>query len=255
MSEGTVLFVHGLGGSALKTWRHFDKLLSQDQIADDYEIIFYGYGYRYRQLGTIIDIFRTDLEAIIFSDASSPESCGRKYERQGKPEDRQQTLIIVAHSMGAVLVRKALLDIFGDQNNDFPEPLFTDIRIVFYAPAHSGINPEYVYLAERIFSKFPLSRALSAGFLFPCINDLKADSVFIGELAEKQRRMQQPHVNGHSFNVFKVLHAEWDKLVVNRSFPGDPASEILRGFNHMTLCKPGLSDDARYAALRTVFEI
>jgi pimeloyl-ACP methyl ester carboxylesterase len=38
-----IVFIHGYGGNALKTWSEFNKLLPLEPKAADYDLIFYGY--------------------------------------------------------------------------------------------------------------------------------------------------------------------------------------------------------------------
>src|SRR6266404_521895 len=108
--EGNALvFVHGFKGSAVGTWTEFPTLMRDQARCSGWDLIFYGYdGVRTRATNSAghlrewLEILSTNPLSIINPtlDEEVRRGAGFAYKR----------IILVAHSLGAIVSRQALLD-------------------------------------------------------------------------------------------------------------------------------------------------
>src|SRR5262249_28054230 len=109
-SNGKLLFfVHGLGGSSTSTWDQFSSLLPKEPACVGCDLIFYGYDGLYVRsdnsavdLGDFLDRLLTDPCAILnpLLDPLQQRPASFSYN----------SVVIVAHSLGAVVSRRAVLN-------------------------------------------------------------------------------------------------------------------------------------------------
>ena len=94
-----VVFVHGFTGDVRATWRRIPEFLQAMQRLRDWDLL--GFGYQSRKLFDLVGLWSADaqLEEIATMLNSRPEI----------GDDRYPTLTFVAHSMGGLVVQRALV--------------------------------------------------------------------------------------------------------------------------------------------------
>lgn len=135
--KGDLIFVHGLGGSAWKTWswnRNINNFwpiwLAQRDDFTSWRIFTFGYNSKWKGGGTNLNIsdFAKDLllQMLTFTteDASTKAAIGTA------------PIIFVAHSMGGLVVKKAFL--LGKQDVQFAELVSKVYGIMFLGTPHRG---------------------------------------------------------------------------------------------------------------------
>jgi hypothetical protein len=239
-----VVFLHGYSGAPVKTWIAFPELLSGFQPFEGLDLIFCGYDSVAEHTESCADRFKTILEQLLVRPASPrrPASIPRHgtapYER----------ILIVAHSMGAVVARRAL--ILADEDG---LAWTAQVRLVLYAPAHHGARLE---LADSFLSGL-LGKIWAIGrFHSPAIDQLRSGSTYLTELAlDVERALSQVPKPSHLV-ALKVIHARRETVLVHPEsrFGEDPRSRLIDG-THMTVCKPSSATSPAIEELREVVEI
>ncbi|MEY2506318.1 MAG: hypothetical protein QOH01_647 [Verrucomicrobiota bacterium] len=228
-----VLFIHGFSGGGISTWSKFNSLLPRLLKASQRDLYFYGYdGLRASLIGSA-NLFRQFLERLFaggagFINPHLPESCLRPAEF-GYDE-----LVIVAHSLGAVIARRALLDATrGGQL--WPKKT----RLILYAPAHTGANVVKLALATCSTFTFSWLLAAFARFQSPLIDQLNSDpkSKLLVQLLDDTLEACKNGQNDHLI-AKKVLVAEYEKIVEQERFKPDPSSITIAHTDHKSICKP-----------------
>lgn len=227
-----VIFVHGFGGGALTTWSEFNTLLPLEPEANGVDLFFYGYDSLYADVRAAASIFCDFLDDLMTHPSAVVNPLILSPDLNRADSFRYREILLVAHSLGAVVVRRALIHAC-ESNKDW----ISRLRLILFAPAHCG---------ARIVE---LSALLAAGSLWlsftnfigrltsPSLSDLDPNSEFLRELSLRTSELtsngQNPRLRPEC-----VVHAERENLVYTTSFAGDPPMVALPGTTHTTLCKP-----------------
>lgn len=225
-----MLFVHGYGGDALGTWSRFQDLLPAEVKCASYDLLFYEYNgietpiyISSARLRSLLDFMFGSPVAVI--NATLPHAVLR-------PNNfAYDSAVIVAHSLGAVIARQALLE--GAVSN---AAWSGKTKLILFAPAHKGARVQE--LAEAAIGGFRFLPVVSALWRFhsPLVDQLRPDSV---ELKDLETKTREAILKGNtSLIADRVIHAEYEKIVVALPFGDDPPPVILYGRDHFSLCKP-----------------
>ena len=130
-----IVFVNGFGGSPQKTWPDFPDLLAERSECAESDLIFYGYHSFKARVAASANEFSSFMQtlcarpAVLINETLRPEL--------RRPSTFQySSVIIVAHSLGAVIARQALLDL-----DEGPRKKWLDkLSLVLFAPAHMGAD-------------------------------------------------------------------------------------------------------------------
>jgi hypothetical protein len=220
-----VIFIHGFNGSAIGTWDDFPKLIQVHEKFEDADVIFFGYDSLKMQAANMkLRFYELLQEAVKPSNMPFP---GRDL-----PADFEYPkIIIVGHSLGAVVCRLALLYAHDLQCTWLPR-----CHTVFFAPAHWGSRvPENFKECFVGFGTFLRAFAITK---YPIIADLTTGSIMLTDL---QSRTQQvcaigqapPHVKADG-----IIWAERERVVVNNRFCSDSPEIDIPGTTHTSVCKP-----------------
>jgi hypothetical protein len=137
--------------------------------------------------------------------------------------------VIVSHSLGAVVVRRAVLDGIKDEER------WTDlVRLVMFAPAHLGANVK-VLLTLTIGK---ILAALEAYFRtkYPVLNQLEPDSKTLELLWNESQEAARLYPN--AVRAVGVAIPEIDQVADSNSFCCDPPGRRIDGTNHVSVIKP-----------------
>jgi len=228
-----ILFVHGFSGHATRTWDSMHQLLPAEAAVAHTDLIFYGYESTARaQLSA--DILRQFL-----SDLNNPN--GRfqtqipSARSQQFPHAAYKKILIVAHSLGAALARRATLDAMKAN-----ETWVAKTKLVLFAPAHRG-----AYLAELASELKGTAKLLTALAAFvklrvPVLEDLASRSGFVTDLETETsvacKKRPRPPLKAEC-----VVFGLRDSVVQPKPFCSDPNSNVWPGHGHMSVCKVSVS--------------
>ncbi|KAK8026590.1 hypothetical protein PG991_003646 [Apiospora marii] len=244
-----ILFIHGLGGTSRRTWsknRDLNYLWPQLWLPNEPEfsrarILTFGYNAHYAsktQASLSINDFAKDLLFRL------------KYGESGTERMGQVPIVIVAHSMGGLIFKRAYIQ--GQLNEEF-QPIVANIKsVLFLSTPHRGTD-----LADTL-NKI-LSSSIFGHSSKDYINELTQNSPTIDELNESFRH----HASSlRIFSFYEALRTSIGPKSVkvlekNSSTLGYP-NETSQPLNadHHEVCKFASPEDPNYqsvlGALRSV---
>lgn len=223
-----IVFLHGYSGDAVKTWTAFPELASGYAPFEQFDLIFVGYDSIEESTESCSDRMRELLHSLLTKPASSrrpksiPSRDGSSYSR----------ILVVAHSMGGVVVRRALL--LADEKR---LAWTSKVRMVLFAPAHYGAR---LLGFTDSFMAGLLGKIWTIGqYNSPAIDELRPGSGYLNDLKEDLTKALLEEPKPEHLVALRVIHARKEKIL---SFPGkrlaeDPQSIFVDG-THVSLCKP-----------------
>lgn len=224
-----IVFIHGFGGDSIGTWNGFPALLTQSDTFSKQDIIFYGYKSLETQAGNHAESFKDFLKLSV-----APLANKLLPKNQNLPERNYQRIILVAHSLGAVVVRHALLSAYKDGEN-----WISKTRMVLFAPAHKGAKVQKL-AKEALTGWFGLIN-LFASYNYPILGDLEPGSKILEDLETETNELLDKNA-GDFTKAKKVIWGTKDKVVNNVRFYLD-ASPVQIDKGHTGVCKPDADDD------------
>jgi pimeloyl-ACP methyl ester carboxylesterase len=241
-----IIFVHGWGGSSGSTWEEFPEALGtmpetakSDAFLIEYPTLTETVAFCASQFRRFVfDVIRDPVERVV--NPSLPLSAPTR-----DPMDRYERVLIVAHSMGAVVARRALLD-SGERATPaarLTDDEFQKIRMLFFAPAHRGSQIPLLIGSGLGLDNLPGAKMVGAilKVWMRSLRDLEEESPALKKLAadalEEVRRRESRNAPTDDLRA-KVYHARGDKVVVQEDFDLDYPFEPVMERNHRTICKP-----------------
>jgi len=198
-NQVAVVFVHGFAGNARKPWRRIPEFLQGMNSLRDWDLL--GFGYQSNKLFDLVDLWSADprLEEIAIMLYSRPEIAPAKYK----------SVTFVAHSMGGLVVQRALVK-------------YSDLRrrtshvVLFGTPSYG------------------LEKATAFSFWKRQINNMAAGGPFITQLRKDWKDLELDTKAPFSFTA---VAGELDQFVPPTSslapFP-ESVQRVIPG-NHITM--------------------
>ena len=208
--SSAIVFIHGFTGTADTTWGTFISTLLQDSRLGEWDIYSIGYSSR---LTVDVPIWATDPKL---------EMCalGFRTKLRHAPLGKYRAIAVVAHSMGGLVVQRAIVD--------NPEIRRRVSHVVLYGCPSNGLKK------ARFWGR--LKRQL-------------ADMAEGGRFVESLRRTWDRTFEGELPFVFRTVAGSEDSFVSPESslmpFP-DPYREVVPG-DHTGIVQPEAVGDLSYA--------
>jgi pimeloyl-ACP methyl ester carboxylesterase len=226
--KNLIVFVHGFAGTSTGTWDDFlIRINNRGQKYDYSDVIFYGYP----SLSSQAANHAVDFKEFLLKEAICPWKRNDLNKRNISDDFKYKKIVLVAHSLGAVVVRKALFLLKKDGSNSM---LLRDIKMVLFAPAHYG-----TLLTDQYFTKLPelLGIVATLGILHvPVFKNLQTNSsIILNLVAETQKYIESK--DGDFTKADRVIWAAQERVVVNEFFCDDPEPIVEKETDHTSVCK------------------
>ena len=217
-----IVFVHGFNGSALDTWDGFNSKALDDPALAETDLFFFGYdGVKSNALAA----------ASFFFDLLDSLLGNGDIIAQVRPNPpAYATCVLAAHSLGALVTRWALLRAYHQK-----QPWLPNIRYLLFAPAHSGgiiVDSVTDLLGANSISEF-IGNVAKAGM--PLLQELRPGSPILKALEDQTRVAISAGCT--ALSARRVIIAEYEQVVSNLPFPGDPYPTAIRDATHTSVCK------------------
>ena len=247
---GDIIFVHGLGGTARKTWswdRNLDYfwptwLVEEDGLSS-YRIFTYGYNSDFMGAGNNLNI--TDFaKALLFQMLVFSDGLGKDHTSVG-----QQPIIFVAHSMGGLVVKRAY--VLGKHDGQYTHIISKTHGIMFLATPHRGAR--YTKILNNILSTIPLGAPPKA-----YIKDLDTQSRSLQDINEQFRTVcgglslvSFYETLQTSLRVTKIFVVEKESGVLG--YPQETSNPL--NADHHTICKFKSREDENYITVKSMIKL
>ena len=232
-----VVFVHGFAGRALQTWTRFPQMLQGNPKAADCDLFFYEYDSFSAQIGNISFPLARFLKQLADTPAVLVNR-GLSLQRQRSPFTYAQ-ILLVAHSLGAVVTRRLLLDAHTNK-----ESWVSKTRFVLFAPADKGALRSH--LVSEALAGVPFA-SLGAAVIqgaFPAVDQIKQGSEYLGDLYKDTLQVTADNAAPH-LKAARVLFADDESVTRKQKFLLDEKADDIPGTTHTSVCKPvDVSDQA-----------
>ena len=224
--KAPIVFVHGFMGEAIPAWTAFQYLLPLRARAKHYDLFFYGYNCvtgntmaQGRLFCDFLDKLWTSPESV--AKDSLPTTAGRK------SNFRYKKVVLVGHSIGAIVCRRALL--FA---RDLGHNWMSNTSMILFAPAHRGARGKALL---KDLGTWPWLKLVvtTLRYASPLLDEVAPDSQSIAEL---QRDSSDAIKKGARYLVAKkVIIAEVERVIDNLRFVQDPVPVAIPGTTHNRL--------------------
>jgi pimeloyl-ACP methyl ester carboxylesterase len=235
-----VVFVHGFRGRAVQTWNHFAESGEVDDWWRESDLLFVGYdSVRENITGVASRIRRRLPELFPRLPSELLELDGVRVRASASIYDE---LVLVGHSLGGVIVRRALADSAQDwlerspAESGRPKPILLEARVCLFSPASAGFRAAgRLGLAKASPGWVGVEMLLRRSSAF---SDLQPGSSF---LVDTRRRTEQLVVQSpelcRSLRA-ALLWANPDDVVLTERYDSDFVDDSVDGTTHSSVCKP-----------------
>ncbi|TRX93965.1 hypothetical protein FHL15_005043 [Xylaria flabelliformis] len=246
-----ILFIHGLGGTSLRTWCHGRDLenlwpqlwLPHEDGFSTARILTYGYNAHFS---------KKEQASLAIGDFANDLLFRMKYSENGSKKLGQVPIIIVAHSMGGLVFKKAF--IHGLLNDEFRDIVSMIKSVLFLATPHRGTDLAETLnkiLTGSIFGHSPKDYVMELARKSPTIDELNES---FRHHASKLRIFSFYETLSTAIGPFSTMVLEKNTAVLG--YPRETPQPLSA--NHHGVCKFQSREDANYlsvlGALRSVVE-
>lgn len=254
--HNAIVFVHGFFGNSRITWDEFPRLFTENSNSSclDSDLYFLEYASTDRSIGnTAWDL--VDFLKKIVPDPSGPlqdlmGSTGLATLRPAKSFEYQQ-LVLVGHSLGGVVIRKALIDTVRKPIAGLPdrfESLIREATVLLFAPAIGGV---LLSGPKGLLSEFPVIGAFKRMY--------QGYSVSLAEISQGSQFLESIRATTNHFAnqpgaarslTASIAWAENDDLIANYcGYMHDTDEVRIQEASHWSVCKPEYDDDPQFEFL------
>lgn len=251
-----IVFVHGFGGGADSTWEQFVRCLRAMPEAAVADAFFIDYPSTKHPVAFCSAKFREFLFDLLRKPSSNIVNPSLPKEAPTRAVTAAyQKIMLVGHSMGAIVARQALLDLDRDALTSAERAA---IYMLFFAPAHKGARSLGKLVASGFgLDKFPGGQFLGALLLlrYRSVADLTKESDCLSDLATHSKARREDRAReGQSADYLRahVYHAENDRIVYVDTFDDDYSTNPVMAQNHRSVCKPRKDYPKPAEALRSL---
>jgi len=232
-----IVFVHGFFGNSVTTWGQFSGLCDSALLKDAAmwarsDLYFYDYGAEKDFVKRSAHGLGVFLERIF--PAPDMSIFGLKPDDATKIRDpwlRYSRLVLVGHSLGAVVIRECVENRLRGSRSVLPAWAHA-CELHLFASAHLGFQfsgwKELLYrLAPKYFTSIPM--------MWRAFNDLQKKSDTLTDLRQRTEKLAPANPQVAAL----LMYGDMEDVVVPGEFDCDPTPmNWVDGHDHVSLCKP-----------------
>lgn len=237
-----IVFVHGFGGGADATWEQFVRFLREMPEAADADAFFVDYPSTTHPIPFCSSMFEDFLLDLLREPSLKVVNPTLPEEAPRRPDGALYgKVILVGHSMGAVVARRALLDLDRDE---LTQEQRESVHMLFFAPAHKGARS----LGGLVAAGFGLDKlpggSLVGGLLrlrYRSLSDLLKESECLSDLAADSKARREERARDKENTDYlraHVYHAQNERIVYGDRFGDDRRTNPVMAQGHGSVCKP-----------------
>ncbi|KAI9855703.1 MAG: hypothetical protein M1813_009665 [Trichoglossum hirsutum] len=234
-----IVAVHGLGGDWEGTWTDDNgKLWLRDFLARDIpaaRVMSYGYNSTTVFSKAITDI--NDEAAMLLA---------RLDGKRREDEEKTRPIIFVAHSLGGIVVKKALV-LAHERSSHYGDLLDSVHGCVFFGVPHRGADTAYwLNFAASILKVAQLGTGTNTNYLAPLQRNSAAFADISQQFIERGGPLQiRTFLEGEKTSGLKIV----DKASAQLGLPNEIAVTIA-GADHRTMCRFSDAESQKYSLVK-----
>ena len=223
------MFVHGFGGRASATWAGTEVALVADPRVGTCDLAYFGYRSLHSQpelsAGTLRQFLDEAAGASVAWNSLAGRALGTTVARD------YDAILVVAHSLGAPVSRRALLDAIRSHS-----PWVGKARLQLFAPAHLGAYLHKLRKESGLVAGLVASLAAVAKLKILSLDGLEPGSPFLTQLLEDSR---EELANGWDAQVKaqQVIFGDRENVVMTQRFLSDPPHKVWVDQGHCSVCR------------------
>lgn len=236
-----IVFVHGFHGGAVTTWQRFPEGGRTSDWWQASDMLFVGYPSHRDNITGTASRLRRELPGFF---PRPPSELLEIYDARvrDRSESDYEELVLVGHSLGGVVLRRALSDAAQEwrerltKDPSAPKPFLLEAEVRLFSPASAGFRPAGLLGLLRGGPAWPaLNMYLSSSSAF---TDLQQGSAI---LVETRRRTEQLVKDaGLEALRARIVWANPDQVVIAERYDTDYADDAVDNTSHASVCKPRL---------------
>jgi alpha-beta hydrolase superfamily lysophospholipase len=235
-----VVFVHGFMGGPLKTWRSFEEAGSHSDWWRAADMLFMDYRSVSENITAVARRLRIQLPKFYpFCPDDLTHVNGIALRESAGPYTE---LILVGHSLGGVVLRRALSDAAQQwiEDRSKPRPVILDGVVRLFSPASAGFSTAGFYaLAQAIPTLWLFVNA--ALRMASSFTDLQPNSPILTDTRRRTESFVAAYPEDLRQLRAKILWANPENLVYTERYDTDPVDDAEDGLGHRGICKPSPS--------------
>ncbi|WP_158171347.1 esterase/lipase family protein [Rhodococcus sp. JT-3] len=232
-----VVFVHGFRGNGLETWLEFPTPGDHRQWWLESDMLFVDYKSTREGVVAVADRIRRSIEEFFPHPYPAAMEIGDQPARADITSPYEE-LILVGHSMGGLIIRRALLDAAVEWDNDErPEnsrPVILDSTNRLFSPASAGFQPSGwlgLVRASGVWRALELYLHTSSGY-----KDMQPGS----QILTSTRQQTEELAKEKDFEALRafIVWANPEGVVITDRYRTDKRVYTFDNKNHVSVCKP-----------------
>lgn len=236
-----VIFVHGFGGSATGTWREFPTSGNVAKWWQESDMLFVGYDSTKDSIPGVASRLRLNIDRFYPKPFQAAMMVDGAPARDDILSDYQE-LVLVGHSLGGLVARRALLDaaqLWMDDRDAGPveRPRILDAQLRLFSPASAGFRA--AGLLGAIMALGPIGALDSYLRKSSAYIDLQPGSTTLEDTRRRTELMARRP--GTEALRARILWANPDDVVIAERYDSDFVDAFEDGQSHQSICKPNSS--------------
>jgi pimeloyl-ACP methyl ester carboxylesterase len=232
-----IVFVHGFYGGPLSTWQEFPH--SAGPWWQQSDMLFVSYDSARCTITGVADEIRARLPAFYPKIRSDLLSLGGVTVREHR-EDVYEELVLVGHSLGGLIVRRALCDVADEWRRGLhrsagPPPLL-QARTRLFSPASAGFRPGgWTGMLRATMSWGLINLILSRS---PAYTDMQPGSAILENTRRRTEYLVAQLPSQVSALIASIAWAHPDNVVLDERYDTDGPVRHVAHTTHKSVCKP-----------------
>jgi hypothetical protein len=238
-----IVFVHGFRGKAVGSWMDFAHSHRISHWWRESDLLFAGYDSVRDTITGVAARLRRELPR--FYPAPPPSALEAGGVRVRPDAAPYQELLVIGHSLGGVIVRRAMADVAQDWvdrrevDPQAPRPALLNAELRLFSPASAGFQaagPLGVLRASPGWWGINMYLRQSSAY-----SDLQPGSSVLAAIRDRTEALVTSDAATFQSLRARIVWANPEDVVISERYDSDFVEEVVDDVDHRNVCKPNTS--------------